>query len=673
MRLPFALGPEPWPRYHGSMESSLLLDMVIIFALAAVVVGLFQRIKVPPVVGFLLTGVLAGPHGLGLVSEVHQVEVLAEIGIILLLFTIGLEFSTAQLKQMRLPALVGGGLQVLFTGGVAAGAALALGLAPGRAVFWGFILALSSTAIVLKLLQEKAALESPQGRTVLGVLVFQDVAAVLMLLALPFLAPATGQAAAAGVGWGLLFKGLAAVALILVGARWIFPWFMSRMAATRNRELFIIAVVVVLLAVLWLTSWAGLSLALGAFMAGLILAGSRYSHQAVGSVMPMRDLFTSLFFVSIGMLLDLRFLLAHPGWVALGVGAVLVGKALLAGGAALALAQPLRVALGVGLMLSQVGEFSFVLAKAGDGLGLLSPQSYQLMLTVAVLTMALTPPAVWLGGKLASRTEQITLPAPPGCPAPASQGLVGHVVVVGYGINGQNVTRAARAAGIPYVVVEMNPLTVRREAAKGEPFIFGDALNQAVLEHAGVLRARVLVVAIADPVATRHIVATVKDLNPALHLIARTRFLQEMAVLYKLGADEVIPEEYETSVEIFARVLRRFLVPQADIERLVAGLRAEGYEMLRTLEMPPEHQPDISKLISEVDIITLQVMADAAAAGKSIAELGLRRKHGVTVLAVRRERETLANPGADTVLLPGDFLVLMAKPQVLEGARALFR
>ncbi|MCB2191335.1 MAG: cation:proton antiporter [Deltaproteobacteria bacterium] len=656
------------------MESSLLRDMVIIYALAAVVVGIFHRIKVPPVVGFLLTGVLAGPHGFGLVSSVHDVEVLAEIGIILLLFTIGLEFSGAQLKRMRLPALVGGGLQVALTGGASAGLAVALGLAPGQAVFWGFILALSSTAIVLKLLQEKAALDSPQGRTVLGVLIFQDVAAVLMLMAIPFLAASTGDGAATDqVGWGLLIKGLAAVAILVVGARWVLPRFMSRMAATRNRELFIIAVVVVLLAVIWLTAWAGLSLALGAFLAGLILAGSRYSHQAVGSFMPMRDLFTSLFFVSIGMLLDIRFVVAHPGWVALGVGAVLVGKTLLAGGAALALAQPLRVALGVGLMLSQVGEFSFVLAKAGNSLGLLTADSYQLMLTVAVLTMALTPPAVWLGGKLADRTEQIALPAPPGVASQDTRKLVGHVIVVGYGINGQNVTRAARAAGIPYAVVEMNPLTVRREAAKGEPIIFGDALNQAVLEHAGVLTARVLVVAIADPVATRHIVATVKDLNPALHLIVRTRFLQETAELYKLGADEVIPEEYETSVEIFARVLRRFLVPQAEIERLVAGLRAEGYEALRGLDMPPQQGPDISKLISDVDIITLQVMADAAAAGKSIATLGLRAKHGVTVLAVRRGRETLANPGGDTVLTPGDFLVLMAEPKALEGVRALFR
>ena len=258
------------------MDITLLRDMLIIYAMAAAVVGIFQRIKVPPVVGFLLTGVLAGPHGLGLVSELHQVEVLAEIGIILLLFTIGLEFSATQLKQMRLPALLGGGLQVLLTAGAGAGVALALGIGTGQAVFWGFIVALSSTAIVLKLLQEQAALDSPQGRTVLGVLIFQDVAAVLMLLAVPLLA--AGGAAAGRPGWGLLLQGLAALALILAGARWVFPWFINRMAATRNRELFIIAVVVVLLVVIWLTAWAGLSLALGAFLAGLILAGSRYSH-----------------------------------------------------------------------------------------------------------------------------------------------------------------------------------------------------------------------------------------------------------------------------------------------------------------------------------------------------------------------------------------------------------
>ncbi|MCF8034336.1 MAG: cation:proton antiporter [Desulfarculaceae bacterium] len=657
----------------------LLKDIVIIYALAAGVVYLFHRIKLPPVVGFLLTGVLAGPHGFGLISSVHEVETLAEIGIILLLFTIGLEFSTTQLKQMRRPALLGGALQVGLTVAVSAGVALALGERTGQAVFAGFILALSSTAIVLKLLQDKAALDGPTGRTSLGILLFQDVAVVAMLLAMPFLAATPAGAKPPGeMGWELLAKGLAAVAIILVGARWVFPHLMHRMAATRNRELFIIAVVVVLLGVTWLTSWAGLSLALGAFLAGLILAGSRYSHQAIGSVIPMRDLFTSLFFVSIGMLMDLSFLLAHPGWVALGTGLVLLGKSLLAGGAALALRLPLRVALGVGLTLSQVGEFSFVLARGGIKLGLLSQNAYQLMLDVAVLTMALTPALVWAGQRLARSSPLLTRLRHGGRAGDMAQEhgvqhMMGHVMVVGYGINGQNVTRAAKSAGIPYVVVEMNSSTVNREAAKGEPIIFGDAMNPAVLEHAGLSKARVLVVAIADPVAARHIVATAKDLNPALYVIARTRFLQEMPALYDLGADEVVPEEYETAVEIFARVLRRFLVPQGEIERQVAALRAEGYEMLRGLAAPSGGQQEICRMIPDVNIATLQVHPGAVSVGKTIAELGLRKKHGVTALAVSRGDKTTPNPGADTILNQGDYLVILAEPEAMEGVRALFR
>ncbi|MCB2228776.1 MAG: cation:proton antiporter [Desulfarculaceae bacterium] len=661
------------------MEGVLLKDIVIIYALAAGVVYLFHKVKLPPVVGFLLTGVLAGPHGFGLISSVHEVETLAEIGIILLLFTIGLEFSATQLKQMRRPALLGGALQVGLTVAASAGAALALGETPGQAVFIGFVVALSSTAIVLKLLQDRAALDGPSGRTSLGILIFQDVAVVGMLLAMPFLATVPAGAQPMGeVGWELLLKGLAAMAIILVGARWVFPGLMDRMAATRNRELFIIAVVVVLFGVAWLTSWAGLSLALGAFLAGLILAGSRYSHQAIGSVIPMRDLFTSLFFVSIGMLLDLGFLLAHPGWVALGTGLVILGKGVLAGGAALALRLPLRVALGVGLTLAQVGEFSFVLARGGIKLGLLSANAYQLMLDVAVLTMALTPAMVWLGQRLARRTPLLTRLHHGGRAEAQAQEhgvpeMVGHVIVVGYGINGQNVTRAARSAGIPYVVVEMNSSTVNREEAKGEPIIFGDAMNHAVLEHAGLSKARVLVVAIADPVAARHIVATAKDLNPALYVIARTRFLQEMEALYELGADEVVPEEYETAVEIFARVLRRFLVPQDEIERQVAALRAEGYEMLRTLATPGGAQQEICRMIPDVNIATLQVNPGAVSVGRSIAELAMRQRHGVTVLAVRHGDETVANPPAATVLNEGDYLVLLADPEALEGVRALFR
>ncbi|MEW5913837.1 MAG: cation:proton antiporter [Thermodesulfobacteriota bacterium] len=647
------------------MELHFLRDIVVICGLAMVVVFVCHRLRIPTIIGFLLTGVVAGPHGLGLVADAHQVEALAELGVVLLLFTIGLEFSVRELNRMRTPILVGGAMQVAATLAAAAAAALFMGLKPGPAVFIGFLAALSSTAIVLKLLQEKAEVDSAQGRAVLAILIFQDVIAVVMLLAAPLLSVAGGQQAP---GWGLALKGLVVLAVLAAGYRWAAPRLLNAVAGTRSRELFTVTIAALLLGVAWLTAWAGLSLALGAFAAGLIVAESRYSHQTIGSVLPLRDLFTSLFFVSVGMLLDLGFLARHPEWVAVGSLLVLAGKTLLAGAAALLLRYPLRVALAVGLMLSQVGEFSFVLARAGLGLELISQQTFQLILVVSVVTMLLTPLMVSLGSRVARR-------APPGWLAGHARSappLEGHLVVVGYGINGRNVARAAQAAGIPYLVVEMNPATVREEQARGEPIIYGDAVNPAVLEHAGLARAKALAVALADPVATRRVVATARSLHPGLYIIARTRFLQEMETLAELGADEVIPEEYETAVEIFARVLRRFFVPQEEIEALVAQLRAEGYEMLRQ-PVSAQAGADLSRFLSDVSIATVRVQAGSAAAGATIGELGLRRGHGLTVLAVRRGEQVVSDPGADTGLEPGDLLVLMAKPEHLARGRDLFR
>ncbi|KMY67242.1 potassium transporter KefB [Desulfocarbo indianensis] len=652
------------------MHYPILVDLTIVMALAVAAVYLCSLLKIPSIVGFLITGILAGPHGLGLVEASAQIEVLAEVGVVLLLFIIGMEFSFSSFKQMKKTLLVGGGLQVglsiLLAGGLGY---LFLGRGAGQALFDGFLVALSSTAIVLNLLQSRGELDAPHGRAGLGILIFQDIAVIPMLLVAPLLA---GGAAAGGQsGWVLLAKGAAVIALVGAAARWLVPWALERAVATRNRELFLIAVVLICFGVAWLTASAGLSLALGAFLAGLIISESPYSHQAVSNVLPLRDLFVSVFFVSIGMLMDVSFLLANIWLVPLAAILVLLIKTLAGGLATLTLGLPLRVAVAAGLGLAQIGEFSFVLAHTGITHGLLSPENYQIFLNISVLTMLLTPACLTLGSRLAAHLTTM----PPRLPdeAHSPRHLSGHAIVVGYGINGRNVARAARLAGIPYVVAEMNSATVRQEKEKGEPLVYGDATHEPFLEYLGVAKARVLVVAIADPVATRRVVAAAKSLNPGLYLIARTRFLQEVEELAKLGADEVIPEEYETALEIFARLLRRFLVPQSEIERFVNELRSESYCMLRAPEPAGDTAGELSRLLSDVQLITLRVVAGSAAENRKLGELELRRQHGVTMLAVGRGAEVLAEPGAGTQLLAGDLAVLIGTPERLAAARGLFR
>ncbi|MBU2552290.1 MAG: cation:proton antiporter, partial [Proteobacteria bacterium] len=550
------------------MELTILRDIVIVFSLALAVGYLCHRVRLPSIIGFLATGVIAGPHGLGLVEAVHEIEILSEVGVVMLLFLIGLEFSFKSLLRIKRAVFLGGATQVVLSILAGAGVVFLWGRPPREALFYGFLMALSSTAIVLNLLQEKATMDAPQGRTALAVLIFQDIIVVPMMLAVPFLAGA--EAARAEAGYISLAKGVGVILILIAGAKWVVPRFLEMVVGTRSRELFMISIMFLCLSVAWLTNEAGLSLALGAFVAGLIVSESPYSHQAVGNVLPFKEVFSSFFFVSIGMLLDVRLILADPALILLAALFVLALKILTGGAGAAVLGLPLRVVVLSGFALSQVGEFSFILALHGQDFGLMAPKDYQVFLSTAVLTMALTPLMMGLGDRL---TEKITPPGFTGEEPPEADGEGApkrrdHVVIIGFGLTGRNVSRAATAAGIPRVIVEMNPETVRLEKAKGEDIIYGDAVNQAVLEHVGLKAARVLVVTIADPVVARRITALARALNPGLYIIARTRFLFEMKALRQIGADEVIPEEFETAVEIYARLLRRFLVPQNEVERL---------------------------------------------------------------------------------------------------------
>jgi CPA2 family monovalent cation:H+ antiporter-2 len=656
------------------MQYLLLRDLAIIFAGSLLVILVFHRLKLPALPGFIVAGVLLGPNALGLVSDVHQVESLAEVGVILLLFTIGIEFSLSRLREMGRQVVIGGGAQVLLTVGLSAAVAAGLRLPWPVAVLVGFLVALSSTAIVLKGLADKGEIDTPHGRLATGVLIFQDLCVVPMMLVLPFLTGAA-NGGAAGLAWALGKAGLV-VAGVLVLARTVVPRVLSEIVKTRSRELFLIAIILVGTLTALGTAAAGASLALGAFLAGLVISESDYGHQAMAELLPFRDVFISLFFVTVGMLVQVGFLRDHPVLALLGVAAIMGGKSVLAALGPALLGYSGRVALLAGLAVSQIGEFSFVLARQGRGTGLLPEGLYQTFLAVAVLTMLVTPFALQSGPALLDGLERLIpldrlLPGfRPQALAPVGEPLTDHVIVAGYGLNGRNLAAALRSIRAPYLIVELNAQTVRQARARGEPAFYGDATREEILRGLGADRARMLVVAISDPAATRRMVRVARALNPRIHIIARTRYVVEMPELTRLGADVVIPEEFETSIEIFARVLAHYGVPHGEIERLVNEIRGSRYEMLRS-DAGGRLSLDAVAGVPQMAIERMRLAPQSTLAGKRLAATGLRSQTGALVLSVVRGDEEIATPGPQFRLLAGDVLVVVGQPHQLQAAARL--
>ncbi len=651
-------------------------DILIIIGLSAVVLYLCHRAGIPVIVGYLLTGIVAGPCGFRLVGEIEAVRVLAELGIVALLFTIGLEFSFRNLLQFRRTALVGGTLQVLLTLFAAATAARFFDQPPGEAILIGFLTALSSTAIVMKLLQDRAEIDTPHGMSTLGILIFQDLIVVPMMLILPLLGGVIQDSPESILR--LVAEEIGVILLIVVAAKWLVPWALLRVTQTRSRELFLLAIVMIGLAVAWLTQTAGLSLALGAFMAGLVISESEYSHQALGNILPFRDVFTGFFFVSIGMLLDLRFLAANPVDIAWMTSGVIVVKALLATAAALIVGLPLRTAVLVGLAICQIGEFSFILAEAGNKYAVFTGNRYQEFLAVSVLTMMATPFIFYAAPRLSEAFSRLPFSRRMKRGRFHGTGVKAfrekdHLVIVGFGFNGRNLAQAARAMGIPYAVIEMNPDVVIAERAKGEPIFYGDATQEAVLQHVNICRARSLAVVINDPAATRRITELSRRLNPKAYIIVRTRFIQEINPLKELGANEVIPEEFETSVEIFSRLMATYMLPKDEIEKFADEIRAGGYEMLRSLSREATACPGIETCLPDVEIRSFRVQGRSEAVGKSLAETQMRKKYGVTLLAVRRGGEITTIPDPDIRFEAQDLLFVVGQPHRIEMVEELFR
>lgn len=650
--------------------------LVTIFGISIAVLIVFSRLRIPPIIGFFMTGILAGPDGFRLIADVHQVEPIAEIGVILLLFTIGIEFSMGDLVRIRKTVLLGGSLQVGITLALVFVIAWAFGQTWQTAFFLGCIVSLCSTAVVLRVLQTRAETEAPHGRASLGIAIYQDLITVPMMLLIPMLGgDSEGIVRELTIMVG---KGILIVGLVLISARYVVPKIFFLVAKSRSRELFIFAVLFFCFAIAWGAEFAGLSLALGAFIAGLIVSESEYSQQALGDVVPFKDVFASLFFISIGMLLDLDMIAESPVLVIAGAAGVLLVKAAIAGFAVRMLGFSLRISIVTGIAISQIGEFSFILAEVGIEQQLLSDELYQLFLAVSILTMAVTPFLIAGAPKFAAAVCGLPLPEWLKREARVShhearEKMHGHLIIIGYGLNGSNLARAAKLGGIPYVIIETNPETVRRERARGEKIFYGDATHVEVLEAAGIEDAKVAVIAISDAAATRQIAALARRLNGGIHIIARTRFMQETKPLIELGADEVVPEEFETSVEIFTRVLKRYLVPNDEIDRFIQEIRSDSYAMLRRPPAGTFTLPDLRLHLPDVELVTYRVAEGAPVTKQSIAELNLRKVHGVLVLAIGRGGEMIVSPPATERMQAEDLVVLFGQLDRLNEAAPLFR
>lgn len=660
----------------------LFADLVIILLVSVPVALLCLRLKLPLLVGLMLTGIAIGPYGFGLIKETEGIEVMAEIGVMLLLFTIGLEFSIRRLSEMKRLVLLGGGLQVLLTIAAFAAVSLFFGRAPGQAIFFGFLVALSSTAIVLKSYVERNEVDAPHGRAGVGILLFQDISIVFMLLAVPLLGGediVSFRSIVLSLGSSLL-----ALAVLVLAAWFLLPKFLRLVARLRSPEVFLLSVVLFCLGMSWVTSHFGLSLALGAFIAGMVLADSDYSHQAAAEILPFRDVFNSLFFVSIGMLLSVAALLQNVGAVVLLVVGLIAGKALIVWLIIRILGYPQRIAAMTALGLAQIGEFSFVLAKSGQASQLLPQSDYQSFLAASIISMIATPFLIGLAPRAGYLLQSLLKDGPAAdventeedIHLTSSGGLQQHVIIVGYGLNGRNLARVLRSVGIPYTILEVNAPIVRGAKDNGEKINFGDATRREVLIHAGVEKAWTLVLAMSDPQAARRTVDEARRLNKDLHIIVRTRYVSEITELFELGANEVIPEEFETSIEIFARVLHRYGTSRSVIEGQINRIRRQGYEMLRSASMPVPPAAPLSSLGAALDAASTETIildADSPVVGKNLGELNLRGETGATVIAVLHDGTTKISPGANYKLSEGDTVVLLGSSEKVERAKDILQ
>lgn len=639
-------------------------DIAIIVVVALIAGLIAQRLRQPLTLGYILAGVLVGPKIGGItVSDVHDIELLAEIGVALLLFALGIEFSFKELKPVRHIALIGTPIQILLTMGYGYAIGQFLGWDWNSSLWLGGLIALSSTMVILKTLMSQGRMGTLSSRVMIGMLIAQDLAVVPLMIILPQLnRPEIGLPL---LGWAAL-KAIAFLALMFIVGTRVIPWLMTHIAGWNSRELFLLAITAIGLGIGYGTFLFGLSFAFGAFVAGMVLSESDYSHQALSDIIPLRDLFGLLFFASVGMLLDPVYLIDNLSTVLLVVALVSIGKGVIFATLAAIFKYGNVVPLAVGLGLFQVGEFSFVLARVGLNTNSISPDLYSLILTTAIMTMVLTPfvsgltaPLYALRKRWFKREPLQTINLP-------QTGLRDHVVIAGGGRVGQYIAQVLQRLGLAFVIVELDQRRVEQAKAANFPTIYGDATQAVVLEAAKIDRACLILITVPSIAITRSVVDQVRQLRPDLHIVARVEGVEQMKMLHEHGVYEVVQPEFEAGLEITRQALLHLNIPATEIHRFTDAVRQELYAPLYEAHNQYQTIAQLQTAARLLDLTWVTLPKDSPFVGRTIEELAIRSQTGISVVGVMRDGKLHPNPQADFCFANGDMVAVMGSPHQIE-------
>ena len=656
------------------MDHGVLLEVVILLASSVVAVALFKRFKLPSVLAYLVVGIIIGPYGMALIPAGNDLSFLAEFGVVFLLFTIGLEFSLPQLIAMRKEVVALGGMQVLLTTLVVAGLASLFGLAPEAAFILGGIFAMSSTAIVTKQLSEQLELHSRHGRIAIGILLFQDIAVVPFLIAIPALASVSGEnGILAELALSLLLGAVIVVAMLALG-HWLLRPIFNLVAKFRSSELFTLNALLFALAAAWLTHSFGLSLALGSFIAGMMLSETEFKHQVEADIRPFRDVLLGLFFVTIGMLLDVQVMLENLHWILLLLAALTLFKVLSIAGLAQWAGNPKGVSLRAGITLGQGGEFGLALLMLAMTTGLFHEGLTQIIVATLILSMIMAPFMLRYNGAIAKRfnsgsyiehREEIVKEVHQN-----SAKLEGHVIICGYGRTGQNIARLLEKEDFEFVALELDPVIVREARAAGERVTFGDSTHIDILKAAGLAHARAVVISYDDISSAEKILVNIRSERPDVPVLVRTANDFALERLQQAGATEVVPDTLEAALMLASHLLLLLDVPVAQIVRQTQAVRRSRYGMLKEFFHGQEPESlDESEVFRE-RLHSVVLPEGAYAVGRRIEELGLAALN-VNVTAVRRNGIKGPQPRAEMLLKENDTLILYGAPEDIEKAESL--